>query len=902
MSMEPSDDMFDDGSYGLPLKLMSDTPPAIVLGSPDSSVAPPAAVAGTPIPIRTSDPGASSSEASSSASAPLATIDGHVDLTEIPALDTIITSYYSQHCNDFAHEAIPTDKVFTRYPFLEPVTSHYTGGQNILDQHPPLQRSIYFVATPNLFETNINDTYKIQARLIFYLSDISNVTNGRRFNHNLEFDLDGFWSVSSNKLCMVGSANWFSKQGESIRLDAVLKLKFARFISLNTSLVSGILESLVSPDDPNYFQPISMLGFPRVAPFKYNYTVTTSNELACNKIENRQDSVTSIQSLDICTLFTRRFTTYILKYPSNCNNCSLFSGYMPIYMSLYAIQCSREGKKARFLVEFNDRRFTPYDQSFDPNVSLIGEGTWSGTKDEMCITACRILNQSDPLGSARVGDCSIRLTLWFPATRSINRTHTTEGHIFWNTNVTVGFQSFDHSLANYGRKYEYTQMEKVRQICPKKRHVRVHGKYQSGDYKFDMSVKYNNMFSSGYAVPIFVGDHVYNNYTTRHYKGRVNISYEVSFRLNTSLISGISSSINDGKVDISAEGVYDDETGQICMVGCRNVKLYSKNNASFDCEILVKFQLPQGNESFIKGSIETLREKQDVLFFDKLDTISVTYTETEARKTIWRMDLEMILVLVSDTLSCIFIAQQLYHLKKKTPEIISFVSFLMMLILTLGHLVPLLLNFEAMMFSNTRDHKNTPFCNDQGWLQVRIIISMAAFVLQLRVLKLTWTSKKNNHWVHEIWSLIIYTYISIGSIVFLVNWKKSTYSIHLGIFAGLILDGFLLPQIVLNIFQISKSNALSYTFYIGTTFVRLLPHVYDLSRGPKSIGHQFDRLYIYANPRADLYTPSWDIAIVCAGVVFAVIIFLQQRFGGRFMLSKRFHQTVESEMVSVESN
>ncbi|XP_071727178.1 uncharacterized protein [Rutidosis leptorrhynchoides] len=815
------------------------------------------------------------------------------------------TISYSQHCNDFAHEAIPTDKVdSTTYLFLEPVTSHYTGGQNILDHDPPLQRSIYFVPTPNLFKTNINDTYKIQARLIFYLSDISNVSHG----NNLVFDLEGFWSLSTNMLCMVGSATWYSKQDERvskiIRLDAVLKLKFARFISLRTSLVSGILESLVSPDDPNYFQPISMLGFPRVAPFHYNYTLT-SNELTCNKSETRQDSVTSMQTLNICSLFTRRFNTYILKYPSNCNNnCSLFDGDLPIFVSLYAIQCSREGKKARFLVElFNDRRFTPYDKSFDPNLSLIGEATWSGTKDEVCIVACRILNQSDPLGGARVGDCSIRLTLWFPATRCIKRTHTTEGQIFWGTNVTFEFQSFDHSLENYGRKYEYTQIEKARQICPNTRRV-LRGKYKFGDYKFDMSVKYNkNMVSSGYAVPIFVGDQVYNINMSRHYKvGRLNISYEVSFRLDTisTGILSLLSSINDGKVEISAEGVYDGETGQICMVGCRNLNLYSKM-ASFDCEIMVKFQLySQGNGSFIKGSIESLRGKQDVLFFEKLDIVSVTYTETEARKAIWRMDFEMIMVLVSDTLSCVFIAQQLYHFKKRR-ENVSFVSVLTMLILTLGHLVPLLLN--------TRVHKNLPFGNGQGWLQLNEgivvrIMSMAAFVLQFCLLQLTWTKKKNNQWVHEIWTMI--TYISIGSIVvFLVNWKKSSnFSNHLGSFAGLIVDGFLLPQIVLNIFQISKANAaLSYTFYIGTTFVRLLPHVYDLSRGPKSIGRQFDRFYIYANPRADLYTPSWDIAIVCAGVVFAVILFLQQRFGGRFMLSKRFQESVEYEMVPVlESN
>ncbi|KAI3702857.1 hypothetical protein L6452_28610 [Arctium lappa] len=123
-------------------------------------------------------------------------------------LSTLTTISYSQHCNSFAPEATPTQRVFTRHPFLEPLTSHYTGGEKILGQDSSSHTAILLKATRNLFKTNITDTYKIQARLTFFPSNYSQLDRIDR--HQLVFFLDGFWSVSTDMLCMVGSAR-FSK-------------------------------------------------------------------------------------------------------------------------------------------------------------------------------------------------------------------------------------------------------------------------------------------------------------------------------------------------------------------------------------------------------------------------------------------------------------------------------------------------------------------------------------------------------------------------------------------------------------------------------------------------------------------------------------------------------------------
>lgn len=103
------------------------------------------------------------------------------------------------------------------------------------------------------------------------------------------------------------------------------------------------------------------------------------------------------------------------------------------------------------------------------------------------------------------------------------------------------------------------------------------------------------------------------------------------------------------------------------------------------------------------------------------------------------------------------------------------------------------------------------------------------------------------------------------------------------------MDGFLLPQIMFNLFSNRKENALSCLFYFGTSFVRVLPHAYDLYRAHTYDDKYYDSYY-YADPSEDFYSTAWDIVIPLGSLVFAVIIFLQQRFGGRCVLPRRFRR------------
>jgi hypothetical protein len=120
-------------------------------------------------------------------------------------------------------------------------------------------------------------------------------------------------------------------------------------------------------------------------------------------------------------------------------------------------------------------------------------------------------------------------------------------------------------------------------------------------------------------------------------------------------------------------------------------------------------------------------------------------------------------------------------------------------------------------------------------------------------------------------------------------------------YGGLILDGFLLPQVLLNAFSDSKVGALSPGFYIGSTMIRALPHVYDAFRTQHFVP-SLRPLYMYASPRDDLFSLAWDIVIPCGAILLAVILFFQQRLGGAFFVCSKNKKAREYEMVSTVSS
>ncbi|KAL0320678.1 UNVERIFIED_CONTAM: hypothetical protein Sradi_5329300 [Sesamum radiatum] len=828
---------------------------------------------------------------------------------------------------------------------------------------------------PNSYETIDRGVYKVEASLNLRspYRYYSNRTRGnrlprgsssyhrRRVRGLIRFSLSGFWSETSRKLCMVGSGSREVEEGKNVNLDAVLKLHFAsENPDIYTSVVSGTFESAGSANDPGYFDPILMFSFPDFP--NYNYSLV-SEELgggSSGGSEVVKSENLSLEPSRFCSVLTWR--TMVLEYATDCRgsqHCSPLgggNGFLPGFLYLNPIQCSGDVRRVRYLMMFQNNSYV--DMSFGLNSALIGEAVWDDKSRQLVLVACRVLNPVSHSGNT-VGDCMFRLRLRYPSIWTIRNDTQIVGQLSSNRSVEdsgyfrkIDVRSYDDNPVVFPwLRYEYTELERAKGSCSVKKPGKKGNVYPDGhsyDMRFDMSVKNakGKQFAWGFAVPVSVGDQLYETRNmfiavdsmasapgfaaisepeTSVSKGPLNISYRISINPypeveSSDLFRALNRSLNlQHLVEITAEGVYNAEIGFLCMVGCRKLLSDDHNSGSIsrDCEILVEVEFAALNGKTggrTKGTIRSTRAKDDPLHFEDLSMSSSAFYTEVAQRSIWRMDLEITMVLISNTLSCIFVVLQLFHVKRN-PEALSSMSLVMLLILSIGYMIPLVLNFEALFL---RSNRQTLLLSTGGWVEINEVsirvITMVAFLLQIRLVQLVWTAKRSNgdekgSWAAEKKAAVVSLpmYVCGGLLTLLVNWTRNRYGYQavsssynvfkrhslwgdLRSYAGLILDGFLLPQVLLNVFMGSAEKALSRPFYVGISAVRLVPHAYDQYRAHNYPASYVNGTYYYANPTADFYSTAWNVIIPCGVIALAVIVFLQQRRGGRWILPRRFRE------------
>ncbi|KAM1278519.1 hypothetical protein TB2_030328 [Malus domestica] len=158
---------------------------------------------------------------------------------------------------------------------------------------------------------------------------------------------------------------------------------------------------------------------------------------------------------------------------------------------------------------------------------------------------------------------------------------------------------------------------------------------------------------------------------------------------------------------------------------------------------------------------------------------------------------------------------------------------------------------EAMFTNNTKHRKGC--LGSGGWLEVNEVIvralTIVGFLLKLRLLQLAWTARsENNESQNELWVMgkksfivasIVYAAGALAAL-FLMDWRK-----------------------------------------IGTgNDVKL------------------NESYIYASPADDFYSAAWDVIVPFGGLLFAGIIYLQQKFGGRCILPQKVRELCEYAKVA----
>uniref|UniRef100_A0A8I6X7K8 RING-type E3 ubiquitin transferase n=1 Tax=Hordeum vulgare subsp. vulgare TaxID=112509 RepID=A0A8I6X7K8_HORVV len=255
------------------------------------------------------------------------------------------------------------------------------------------------------------------------------------------------------------------------------------------------------------------------------------------------------------------------------------------------------------------------------------------------------------------------------------------------------------------------------------------------------------------------------------------------------------------------------------------------------------------------------------------------------------------MIVASTTLSCVFTILQILH-TKRNPDVAPATSVTMIAVLTMGYLAPLVLNSEALFASRRSQYYEMH--STGRWPEMKEVMMRAptliAFLLQLRLLQLAWSGRRASAMSERtvLW-ICLPLYALGGVLAAVVHVIKARASVRGGplamnmgrwpamvwqdlvSYAGLILDGFLLPQVILNAsLGASRARAISPWFYMGGTVLRLMPHVYDVVRAQiyKPSMRSSD---LYASPREDLFGGAWDAVIACGAALLALLLFLQQR-------------------------
>ncbi|VFQ88544.1 unnamed protein product [Cuscuta campestris] len=876
---------------------------------------------------------------------------------------------YSEHCGDVVPESpVSPDATPVADPrsWLALRNAYFSGGDLGALSTPgsSLSLSVLHFTTRNVHRTVTDGVYKLEGSVYIPRSYGQRVPAGLTRRRGLRFvnyrpprfprpgyppviNLSGFWSSITGQLCMVGSG--FSKANYA---QYALKLSYLNSSTIFDSLVNGSLERFgLKHNERDHNKSLEISGF---SLRNYNYSlidkeVEKDTFNAYDGFVNHSLGLSSNQYL--CSALGNAIVE--LEYPTECNgaNCDLIDGisskFTPYDMYFKEIECSKESGRTRYLLFFRKQRRTDFEIPFDQNATLVTEGKWNQKKKRLEMVVCRVLKDSDVSSSKHlIGDCTIRLSLRMPSRWTLRERSDFVGNIWStakNSNESGYFPNMTfRSNANRqvrpaGVVYEYTEIERAKRSCANKMISKVKGKEGKYPEPHSSNMRFNTILRSktgveswAYSSPLSVGENFFNIEkvhlgTYGNLSRVVNISFVFHFSFQRDFMFGGNHSNHPYSMEISSEGLYDSKTGHLCMIGCMHVVSQDTsllNTKYTDCEVQVDIQYAPLNaksgKSVIKGTIESLRVKSDHFYFQPLEIVSTSLYIEQARESIWRMDLEITLVLVSNTLMCLFVGLQLLYVKNH-PHVLPFISITMMVLLTVAHMIPLLLNFEALFLANR--NKQNVYLGGDVWLEVNEVlvrvITMVAFLLEFRLLQLTWSSRKtgveSQHmslWTADkkvlLLSLPLY---GIGGLVALCVHalrarhqrraallhrfhrllKKWTLWGGLKSYAGFILDGFLLPQILFNVFSITNEKALSPTFFLGNTLVRLLPHVYDLYRAHH--GSTWTLSYIYADPKLDYYSTSWDIIICCVGILFASLIYLQQRFGGRCFLPSRFRET-----------
>ncbi|KAI9121534.1 hypothetical protein K1719_008567 [Acacia pycnantha] len=252
--------------------------------------------------------------------------------------------------------------------------------------------------------------YEVQGQLRLWNREMQPVQNhfqrkqgATHWRAGIDFVLHGLWSESSGKLCMIGT----DSHGNGKVRNVIVKLNHPIVSSIFSSFINGTLESIDDQSNLLHFEPISIIALSQNPNYEYSIG-GKDDDIGC-LAEADAEGLLPLNNFSqgACAVFNKRTDLFELKYESNC----------------HGDDCNPLGMNAGY----QDTIFP-----FNPNSTLISEGTWDEEKNRLCAVACRILNLSESFTNAYVGDYSIKLTMKFPSVLSLRNRSAILGQIWYS--------------------------------------------------------------------------------------------------------------------------------------------------------------------------------------------------------------------------------------------------------------------------------------------------------------------------------------------------------------------------------------------------------------------------------------------------------------------------------------
>ncbi|XP_057454231.1 uncharacterized protein LOC130745843 [Lotus japonicus] len=374
------------------------------------------------------------------------------------------------------------------------------------------------------------------------------------------------------------------------------------------------------------------------------------------------------------------------------------------------------------------------------------------------------------------------------------------------------------------------------------------------------------------------------------------------------------------------EGLYDPHVGKMYLIGCRDVRaswkvLYQSYDleAGMDCLIEVVVAYPPTTARWLVNptatiSIESQRTDDDTLKFNtiKLQTFPIIYRK-QREDVLSERGVEGILRILTLSLAVGCILSQLFYIKQNVDSL-PYISLVVLGVQALGYSIPLVTGAEALFKKMVSESNGVSSGElDSKWFHVIDytvkLLLIVSLLLTLRLFQKVWKSRirlqtrttheplcvPSDKWVF----LCTFTVHLVGFVlVLLIHSTKTSptsvrtkafgterenshsapdWATELEEYSGLVQDFFLFPQVIGNLIWHINCKPLRKLYFVGISFVRLLPHAYDYIRAPVPNPY-FSEDSEFVNPSFDFYSKFGDIAIPMIAIILALMVYAQQRW------------------------